>query len=132
MAVLISVLWTRAQGRFFRQVPLAHLVGGLLVFAVVWGLARIPSAWAELRPRYEGRLWQTYTREVVVDRATPKQSVVFLDVDREPPEVMLSLNHIFWSGRMTYLRRPDSQVARAKGYHPYLLSPSAEPYEPLP
>ena len=40
--------------------------------------------------------------------------------------------HDFWSGRMSYRHAPDPATAHREGYHPYLVSPGAQPFREVP
>jgi hypothetical protein len=74
-----------------------------------------------------------YSREVgrALDLATPKRSVIFGNVDREPDCCTQQHALIFYSGRMTYLIPYDLETAAEHGYAPYLVSPLAEPFAPI-
>ncbi len=106
------------------------------VLALIVLLTQVGIAQEKLAAQNESRLWSSQTREVglAVDEATPKKSVLYLDTERESAETSDALTAIFWSGRMTYRGSPDASIAtaRAKGYHPYLLSPAAEKLVPVP
>jgi len=110
----------------FGIVATVELVGTLLV--------QLPVSLRAQREPNERALLTSYTREVglAVDRAVPKRSVLFQDVDRDPPGHFEVQSGMFWSGRMNYRGPVNLAVARAKGYHAYVLSPAAERLEPLP
>jgi 4-amino-4-deoxy-L-arabinose transferase-like glycosyltransferase len=74
-----------------------------------------------------------YSREVgrALDLVTPKRSVIFANVDREPECCTQQHALIFYSGRMTYLIAYDLETAAEHGYAPYLVSPLAEPFAPI-
>jgi 4-amino-4-deoxy-L-arabinose transferase-like glycosyltransferase len=73
-----------------------------------------------------------YSREAgrAIDALTPKKSVIVLDVDLQPPGQIERHNLTFWSDRLVIDGRDPSEYVRA-GFHPYLVSPGAEPYVPL-
>jgi 4-amino-4-deoxy-L-arabinose transferase-like glycosyltransferase len=75
-----------------------------------------------------------YTREVgrALDRAVPDKSVVFLDTERNPECCSQEHALIFYSGKMTYRGQPEIETSREQGYAPYLVSPQAVPYAPVP
>ena len=67
----------------------------------------------------------------VLDRTLPEKSVLLLAPDRARPCCFEKQNLMFWSGRMAYPRNYE-QRARTRGYHPYLIASSAQPYERVP
>jgi 4-amino-4-deoxy-L-arabinose transferase-like glycosyltransferase len=75
----------------------------------------------------------SYAREagLALDRQVPENSVLYLRADRNPE--CCSENHslMFYSGKMVYRLAPDPAIALAKGYLPFLVSPLAEPYQPM-
>jgi len=75
-----------------------------------------------------------YSREVgrALDRAVPERSVVFINIDRNPDCCSQEHALIFYSGKMAYRRVPEVDTAIGKGYLPYLVSPLAEPFTPVP
>ncbi len=97
-------------------------------------LISAPAQQREKAREHLSHLYVSYTREVglALDKNTPKRSVIFQGIDYDPFSQFEIQNLIFWSGRMVYRRPPDVATARAKGYHPYWVSPLAEPYAPVP
>lgn len=79
------------------------------------------------------RLWVAYSQELglAVDPVIPKKSVLFQDFERDMGEGAEVQAMIFWSGRMTHRGLQYVPLARERGYHPYLVSPAAEPYAPV-
>jgi len=75
----------------------------------------------------------SYTREVglALSHEVPKNSVLFINASRNPECCSEAHSLIFYSGKMSYIRSPDPGTALARGYLPYLVSPMAEPYEPV-
>jgi 4-amino-4-deoxy-L-arabinose transferase-like glycosyltransferase len=112
----------------------------ILVSTVCVGLLLVTFAHdlpADMREQAETRrqdLLTSYERELglVLDRDLPKKSVLFQAIDHDPPRVFETQESMFWSGRMTYRRPVDLPAAHAKGYHAYLTSPAAEPFQPVP
>ncbi len=128
-AILAVPLWFA-----LRRWPRARPALAVPVLAVLaWVAVRVPPARAALEAEQAPKLWVSHTREVglAIGKATPARSVLFQDFEREPGEASEVLNQIFWSGRMTYKRAPDVETAKARGYHPYLISPAAEPFAPV-
>jgi hypothetical protein len=74
-----------------------------------------------------------YSREAgqTLAASTPKRSALVLDLDLQPPDQIESHNLTFWSDRLVVDGRDPSEYVRA-GFHPYLVSPAAELYAPLP
>ena len=68
--------------------------------------------------------------EQAIDALTPEQSVVLFDAGDAPGQIERH-NMLFWSNRMVVPGR-DPMDYPAHGFHPYLVSAIAEPYEPLP
>jgi hypothetical protein len=125
-----AVFWSLGRARW-----LAVAAGVISTAILVWTIpisTRVEQARVSAQHREEGRV--TYTRELglALDRAIPKRSVLFQTLDYDPPKIFEQYNSMFWSGRMTYrVTVPDVRTARAKGYHAYLVSPTAEPYRPV-
>jgi len=115
---------------------LARVLGYLAAVAVVALLAvAAPVArWKDEKQALATVGVTDYTREVgrALDRAVPKQSVVFIATERNPDCCSQEHALIFYSGRMAYRRAPEIELAIAKGYLPYLVSPLSEPYVPVP
>jgi 4-amino-4-deoxy-L-arabinose transferase-like glycosyltransferase len=108
--------------------------GGLAVAAAAaLLLVQVPLAHAAqaagLRPRFHASSTADVGR--ALDAVLPERSVLYLDVDAEPPGAFLAQDAIFWSGRMAYLGPPDAARAQARGLRPYLLSPAAERFAPV-
>ena len=128
------------------------VVGTLLLRLLKWRLATvitmvIPTALTlgvlvmdtrterlKLEAENMPRLWLSHSRDVglALDGAVPKKSVLFQDFERDPGEGAEVQSMIFWSGRMTHRGLAHVPLAQAKGYHPYLISPAAEAYAPVP
>ncbi|ATB46176.1 glycosyltransferase family 39 protein [Corallococcus macrosporus] len=119
-----------------RKLSWAPLGVGLLASAVLaWHLAvTLPVARARYLSDHLDDLYVTYSREVgrALDQQTPARSVLFLAQDFDVPHAMEYLSLMFWSNRMAYRRPPDVPTARRHRYHPYLVSPLAERYAPVP
>jgi len=110
----------------------ARAAGVSAVAALLWNLGpKLYQAHEQTAASMtEERGGISYTKEVgrALDRLAEKRSVLFLDVDLDSRGTFEVQSLIFWSGKMTYRRSPDLATAHAKGYHPYLVSPAAEPY----
>ncbi|MHB8416903.1 MAG: ArnT family glycosyltransferase [Myxococcales bacterium] len=93
-----------------------------------------PEARAREMASLETQSLMGYEREVGLALAsgTPERSVVYLGTDREPPSGFAVQNLIFWSGRATYRHPPDPATAHRQGYHPYFVSPAAQPFREVP
>ncbi len=133
---LAAALITWGLWRLARRPPaMGWTLGGVYTGCLVWLIAwQLPVANKAQEATHEFLLLTSYSKEVgqAVDAAVPKKSVLFQDIDLDPAEVYEVQGSIFWSGRMTYRSAPDLPTAAAKGYHPYLISPAAEPFAPLP
>jgi hypothetical protein len=72
---------------------------------------------------------ESYTESLglALDHALPEKSVLLLALDRNRACCFEKQNLMFWSGRMAYPRNLE-QRARERGYHPYLIASSAQPY----
>jgi 4-amino-4-deoxy-L-arabinose transferase-like glycosyltransferase len=97
-------------------------------------LVDLPKAQAKAVRDSELQSLMGYEKEsgLAIDRETPKKSVVFLGYEREPPSAFAVQDTIFWSGRMSYRHAPDPATAHREGYHPYLVSPAAQPFQEVP
>ncbi len=94
----------------------------------------LPRAQAKAVRDSELQSLMGYEKEsgLAIDRETPKKSVVFLGYEREPPSAFSVQDTIFWSGRMSYRKTADPATAHREGYHPYLVSPGAQPFAEVP
>ncbi|MBK7863802.1 MAG: glycosyltransferase family 39 protein [Archangiaceae bacterium] len=68
---------------------------------------------------------------LALDPLLEKKAVFFMDTNFDYGVSFEYLNLMFWSGRMVYRMPPNLPMAQERGYHPYEVSPCAEPYEPL-
>ena len=128
---MTAVVWRLARRPEWMTGVLGLAASGVLA----WHLAiTLPVEKARYEDAHLEELYVSYSREVglALSRNTPKRSVVFAALDSDPPLNFENLNLMFWSGRMTYRRAPDVALAHERGYHPYLVSPLAEPYAPVP
>ncbi|WP_407736337.1 ArnT family glycosyltransferase [Hyalangium sp.] len=118
-----------------RARPFAVCMGvfcsGLLLETFGHYLPSIVKAQPEV---HKQELLTSYERELgqVLDRELPKKSVLWQAFDLDPERVFEIHESLFWNGRMTYRGAVDYAAAHAKGYHPYIVSPVAEPYAPVP
>jgi len=64
-----------------------------------------------------------------LDKVAPERSVVMLDAS-DPPAQIERHNLLFWSNRLVFAGR-DPKDYPANGFHPYLVSPVAEAFEPV-
>jgi 4-amino-4-deoxy-L-arabinose transferase-like glycosyltransferase len=96
-------------------------------------LAFTLAARAQTASGYAAQSFDSHTAEVgaALARATPERSVLFAALERYPPCCFPNEELIFWSGRMSYRRPPDPLRAVQRGYHPDLVSATAEPYQPV-
>ncbi len=92
------------------------------------GNARVNEVAAEARPHNN----TVYHREVgrAIDAAAPKKSIVMLDHEIHSPGQLEHFNLAFWSDRLVHTGR-DPKDYPANGFHPYLVSPVAEPFAVL-
>ncbi|RKG80006.1 dolichyl-phosphate-mannose--protein mannosyltransferase [Corallococcus exercitus] len=130
-AVLTAIVFRLARRPQWMTVGL----GGAASAVLAWHLAiTLPVEKARYEDEHVDELYVSYSREVglALSRHTPERSVVFAALDTDPPLSFENLSLMFWSGRMTYRRAPDVALARERGYHPYLVSPLAEPFAPVP
>ncbi|RKH49568.1 phospholipid carrier-dependent glycosyltransferase [Corallococcus sp. AB050B] len=131
VAVLTAIVFRLARRPGWMTVGLGFAASAVLA----WHLAlTLPVEKARYQAEHLEELYVSHTREVglAVSRHTPKNSVLFAALDFDAPLNFENLNLMFWSGRMAYRRAPDVALARERGYHPYLVSPLAEPYAPVP
>ncbi|RYZ43406.1 MAG: glycosyltransferase family 39 protein [Myxococcaceae bacterium] len=130
-AAITATVW-----RLLRKPEWMSLGLGLVASAVLaWHLAiTLPVEKTRYQAEHVEELYVTHSREVgrALARATPKRSVIFSSLDSDPPLTFETLSLMFWSGRMAYRRAPDVALAHERGYHPYLVSPLAERYTPVP
>ncbi|WAM28085.1 ArnT family glycosyltransferase [Myxococcus sp. NMCA1] len=136
VAAAAALLVALVCWRLPRKLSWAPLGLGLLASGVLaWLLAvTFPEAKADYQSKHLDDLYVTYSREVgrALEQQTPARSVLFLAQDSDVPNSMEYLSLMFWSNRMAYRRPPDIVSARKRGYHPYLVSPLAERYAPVP
>ncbi|MFP2956256.1 dolichyl-phosphate-mannose--protein mannosyltransferase [Myxococcus sp. 1LA] len=137
VVVAVAALLVALVCRFLpRKLSWVSVGVGLLASAVLaWQLAvTFPVARAKYVSDHLDDLYVTYSREVgrALEQQTPARSVLFLAHDSDVPHSMEYLSLMFWSNRMAYRRPPDAPTARKRGYHPYLVSPLAERYAPVP
>jgi 4-amino-4-deoxy-L-arabinose transferase-like glycosyltransferase len=111
---------------------LISLTGIALVALLL--LVDLPKAQAKAVQDSETQSLMGYEKEsgLAIDRETPKKSVVYLGYEREPPSAFSVQDTLFWSGRISYRRPPDAALAHREGYHPYLVSPGAQPFQEVP
>jgi 4-amino-4-deoxy-L-arabinose transferase-like glycosyltransferase len=76
----------------------------------------------------------SYAREVglALQREAPKKSVLFIGTQEVPACCSETHALMFYSGKMAYRQAPDVAAALAKGYAPFLVSPLAESFAPVP
>ncbi|RKG96345.1 dolichyl-phosphate-mannose--protein mannosyltransferase [Corallococcus carmarthensis] len=130
-AVLTAIVFRLARRPEWMTVGLGGVASGVLA----WHLAiTLPVEKARYEDEHLEELYDSHTREVglAVAKRTPKRSVLFAALDMDPPLTFESLSLMFWSGRMAYRQAPDVALAHDRGYHPYLVSPVAESYAPVP
>ncbi len=129
-ALITWGIWKLAK----RPRPLGFVLAGAYGACLLWIVAwLLPSESKAQWPGHETLMLTSYSREpgLAIDAVIPKKSVLFQDFELDPPEVFEIQGSIFYSGRMTYRQAPDLAVCAEKGYHPYLVSPAAEPYAPV-
>jgi 4-amino-4-deoxy-L-arabinose transferase-like glycosyltransferase len=130
-ALALYLVWRLAK----KPWPMRAL-GLLSTAALCWFcLVKAPRAlWAQ-RPQFEAETLHSHVKEVglAVDAAVPKKSVLFLQIDHTSAGQFELQSLLFWSGRMTYQNQPQLiATARERGYRPYLVSPVAEAFLPVP
>lgn len=128
--VVVSVLSRVPALRRWLGAALALGGNGVVLHALLWAG---PAALLAQRESKTLERHQTHSKDVglAVDAATPKKSVLWADLDMDPPSAHIHYDLMFWSGRMTYRRGPDLPAAEAKGYRSYLVTPIAAPYAPV-
>jgi hypothetical protein len=133
----MAMLAVWSLGRLLgRPRGLVRGLGYAAAFAAVALLALVaPSARRKEEKQFLATLGATdYARDVgrALDRAVPERSVAFIKIDRNPDNCSEEHALIFYSGKMAYARAPELETAATKGYSPYLVSPLAEPFLPVP
>jgi hypothetical protein len=136
-AVLMAVSAVVVYGlhRALRRPPpgtwsMAGASGLALLYSM---LVRPPKQIQTERERHRAEM-TTENMKVVglaLDRVVAKKSVLFQAIDFDPPVNFELQDLIFWSGRMVYRRQVDAETVRRRGYHPYIVSPVAEPFAPI-
>lgn len=131
VGAVVAVPVRRLRRRRIVETALAVVAAGALV---VVGGGQMLRARRKTVAANRDRAARSYTKEagLALNGATSPKSVVFLDVDRQADTAFEELGAVFWSGRDTWQRRPDVARAVSHGLHPYLLSPAAEPFAPVP
>jgi hypothetical protein len=111
-----------------RPAPIATLL------ALFFFFVRVPRALSEEHAarRIDALAGMGREAGVALDENAPKDSVIFLALDRDPPHQFPTHELMFWSGRTTYRRAPDLPAAQAAHLHPYLVSPRDEPFREVP
>ncbi len=109
---------------------LAFVANALVLHVLLWAA---PTALITQRDSKAQERHHSHTKDVglALDAALPKKSVLWADLDADPPSAHLHYDLMFWSGRMTYRRGPDLPAAQAKGYESFLVTPAAAPFEPI-
>jgi 4-amino-4-deoxy-L-arabinose transferase-like glycosyltransferase len=133
-ALLLGLLVHRAWKMLFR-VPFPTLVVALpavvgLGSTMTWDATAGQAALAlESRPRND----VAHSREVgrALDQLSPEKSLLLLDIEQNPYGQNEGHNLMFWSNRLVHRGRNPEDYPQA-GYHPYLISPAAEPYAAVP
>jgi 4-amino-4-deoxy-L-arabinose transferase-like glycosyltransferase len=126
---LLQFLLQRRGWAFPRWVPAAFgVVAG--TWAMVW---KTVSKQSEVAVHARAGNNIVHSREVgqALAALTPKQSIVMLDCELGPPDQIEFHNLMFWSDRVVNGGRDPKDYPQA-GFHPYLVSPSSEPFTPLP
>ena len=108
----------------------ASILGGVFLLAVATPLARHADEQRQISTVGA----TSYTREagLALRLALPESSVLFIHTDRNPECCSEQHSLMFYSGMMAYRRAPDAANAIARGYKPFLVSPLAEPFAPVP
>lgn len=137
--IAMALVWMILQK--LRQTPrvvrrLVAVLGWSAVFAAV-GLLAVATPIARRSEERKALLTvgaTDYSGDVgrALDRALPDRSVLFINIDRNPACCSQEHALIFYSGKMAYRRMPEVDLAVDKGYLPYLVSPLAEPFAPVP
>lgn len=113
------------------RMPLLGAAGVAALSAAV--LVHLPYELRHRIPMYHQQMFLSYQAELgpALDRAIPKRSVLYQEMDFDLHNNFEVYNSLFWTGRMTYREPPDLGKARSRGYHPYLISARAEPFAPV-
>lgn len=132
VAVVIGFLFTKWKraGAWVPAWPAGVVVAALLGWASVVQASQLQS---KMHEDAKANMFNAYSREVgrVMDAASPKKSLLLIDIDFESPGQFEYLNLTFWSDRLV-LGGHDVKDYPQAGYHPYLVSPAAEPFAPVP
>jgi 4-amino-4-deoxy-L-arabinose transferase-like glycosyltransferase len=113
---------------------LVRLFGVAALGGALWvGLVQSGEVLAKMQAGYRDLRVESYTDVLgrALDGAIPEQSVLLWGLDHDPgqgPCCFENLSLMFYSGRMVYSPRLE-KLAREKGFHPYLISSAAQPYE---
>ena len=125
--VVHALLFRRLRGAFM-WVPGFAAACWFAWVTVHDGVVRQRELRAEAQPQFNAAFSKTVGQ--AIDALTPEQSVVLFDAGDAPGQIERH-NMLFWSNRMVVPGRDPTDYP-AHGFHPYLVSAIAEPYEPLP
>ena len=106
----------------------------ILGCAILLGIATPIARQTERQQQIAKTGATSYAREVglALDREVPKRSVLFINAQEVPDCCSEAHALMFYSGKMAYRQAPEVAVALAKGYAPFLVSPLAESFAPVP
>jgi 4-amino-4-deoxy-L-arabinose transferase-like glycosyltransferase len=121
-----------ALTRLLRHWPLARLaVGGSALLLACWiGLGLSAQAMRLFQLDYRDTGADTYGDDLgrILDRELPPNAMLFLST-RDPACCLGKQELMFFSRRMTYPAQERLvELARANGFHPYLVSGLAQPF----
>lgn len=132
VGLLVGALLQVASRRL-RAVPSWPLglaaTGWLCGVMLVTGVQRQDALFAEAQQHFDVAYSKTVGQ--ALEKLTPPRSVVLLDRDFDATSQTEGHNLMFWSDRLVFGGR-DPRDYPAAGYHPYLVSPNAEAFEPVP
>jgi 4-amino-4-deoxy-L-arabinose transferase-like glycosyltransferase len=134
LALAAGVLgWLLARPKATRQFVVPALAIAAMIAALNLALLENDRALRAQVAALRDQSLESYTDQLglALDRLIPEKSVLLLATDRNRPCCFEKQNLMFWSGRMAYPRAFE-QRARDHGYHPYLISSSAQPYALVP
>ncbi|HUB07702.1 MAG TPA: glycosyltransferase family 39 protein [Myxococcales bacterium] len=131
LAGLAGALGYAATKRLWGDRRVGRLLGAAAVVCAAWvgfvqSAQAIHASWKD----YGDAAVDSYGDDIgkPLDALLPKNSVLFL-TSRDPKCCFGRQSLMFYSGRMTYPAREDLvDIAREKGFHPYLVSGIAQPY----
>jgi 4-amino-4-deoxy-L-arabinose transferase-like glycosyltransferase len=132
-AVFAGAAFLLSRPKVGRRVLTPALGIGAVLLAFYLGLVVNARTLQQKVAALRDQSLESYTDALgpAIDQAVLKKSVLLLAPDRNRPCCFEKQNLMFYSGRMVYPRSFE-QRARDRGYHPYLIASSAQPYAEVP